>query len=101
MLGVHPKKLQRMLQVYGSNFRNLVQEVRFETGARYLQTSNASLTRIANLVGYSAVSAFSRAFKERFGISPRAWRNQPINFTCIRADSQLEEFTLESRDIYS
>ncbi len=58
MLGVHPKKLQRMLQVYGSNFRNLVQEVRLETGARYLQTSNASLTRIANLVGYSAVSAF-------------------------------------------
>ena len=33
MLGVHPKKLRRMLQVYGSNFRNLVQEVRLETGA--------------------------------------------------------------------
>ncbi len=78
MLGVHPKKLQRMLQVYGSNFRNLDQEVRLETGARYLQTSNASLTRIANLADYSAVSAYSRAFKERFGISPRAWRNQHI-----------------------
>jgi len=36
-----------------------------------------SITEIATRLGYANVYAFSKAFRKRFGVSPRAYRQQP------------------------
>lgn len=41
---------------------------------RHLRESGASMTELAHRVGYSELSAFSFAFRQRHGVSPRAWR---------------------------
>lgn len=38
-----------------------------------------SLTEIAELVGYSQLSALTRSFKRIMGASPAAWRRQQIS----------------------
>ncbi|PFN85851.1 AraC family transcriptional regulator, partial [Bacillus sp. AFS076308] len=42
--------------------------------ANLLRSSNSSLMRIAEEVGYQTDTAFSRAFRREFGAPPAAWR---------------------------
>jgi len=42
--------------------------------ANLLSRSNASLTHIAEQVGYQTDTAFSRAFRREYGLPPAAWR---------------------------
>ena len=42
--------------------------------ANLLRSSNSSLIRIAEEVGYQTDTAFSRAFRREFGTPPAAWR---------------------------
>lgn len=42
--------------------------------ANLLRSSNSSLMRIAEKVGYQTDTAFSRAFRREFGAPPAAWR---------------------------
>jgi transcriptional regulator GlxA family with amidase domain len=47
---------------------------RIQVAAHQLRTSDMSLARIAEHVGYESEAAFSRAFKRNFGVPPAAWR---------------------------
>ena len=47
---------------------------RMQVAAQELRNTGASLTRIANRVGYESEAAFSRAFKKIFGTAPATWR---------------------------
>jgi AraC-like DNA-binding protein len=47
---------------------------RMQVAAHELKNSRASLSRIAELVGYESEAAFSRAFKKTFGTAPATWR---------------------------
>lgn len=76
LVSMHPKALQRKLRCYGTNFRELKAEVRLDMAERYLSDSNIPLTTIANILGYSALSNFSQAFKSRHLVSPTVWRNR-------------------------
>ena len=42
--------------------------------ANLLRSSNSSLMRIAEEVGYQTDTAFSRAFRREYGAPPAAWR---------------------------
>lgn len=53
----------------------LVQE-RLRRGARSLADSLQSISEIARSLGYDDVSAFSHQFRQRYGVSPRAYRQQ-------------------------
>jgi AraC-like DNA-binding protein len=44
-----------------------------------LAQSPMPLTQIADLLGYSELSAFSRAFKAEHGVSPEQWRDAAIS----------------------
>jgi len=70
MLGMHPRTLARRLAAEGATFRGLVQEVRFETADKLINETNVSISRIAELLGYSDQTAFSRAFSNRYGLPP-------------------------------
>src|SRR5436190_1016649 len=49
---------------------------RKQLAAHQLRTSDTSLVRIAEHVGYESEAAFNRAFKRHFGVPPAAWRQK-------------------------
>jgi len=55
-------------------FHDLVKETRFELAKHYLDQSDISLTEISLLLGYSELSAFSRAFRRLSGETPQQYR---------------------------
>lgn len=55
-------------------FDELVLSVRQSVALRYVEESDHDLTEIALMLGYSELSAFSRAFKRWHGASPNARR---------------------------
>ena len=56
------------------DLRDLLAEARFEAACGLLQGSDAPLEDIALRLGYSDVTAFTRAFRRWAGASPAAWR---------------------------
>jgi AraC-like DNA-binding protein len=58
-------------------------EVRLELAARLLESSDASLSELAQTVGYASEFAFSRAFKRRFGVAPSFFRRRSATPTVV------------------
>lgn len=70
-LGVDRRTLARRLAAEGSSFSALVDELRSDLLARYLEDGTRPLADIAALLGFSAPSAFSRWHRQRFGVAAR------------------------------
>lgn len=79
MLGLHKRTLQRRLKEQSLNFKEILNDVRVRTACWQLESSNMDMTLLSEMLGYSDVSAFSRAFKTRMGISPLKWRKTQKN----------------------
>lgn len=62
--------LYRKLKSEGHAFQQLIESVRKEKAIRYIKEQRYSLSEIAFLLGFSELSAFSRAFKRWTGTSP-------------------------------
>ncbi|WP_226911397.1 AraC-like transcriptional regulator QhpR [Gallaecimonas mangrovi] len=75
-MGLSSWSLQRRLKEQGLSFTAVVEKVRCEMATYYLQQRQLPISQMALLLGYSEVSAFSRAFRRWFGISPRQWRKE-------------------------
>jgi len=58
------------------SFSQLVERVRRELAVYYLRQPKRPVSDLAGLLGYSETSAFSRAFRRWFGVSPRQWRSE-------------------------
>jgi len=71
--------LQRKLRDLGLSFTQLVDQIRQETAMAHLKQQHLSVTQLASLLGYSETSAFSRAFKRWFGLSPKQWRSATLS----------------------
>lgn len=78
-LAIDKRTLQRRLKRENSCYKTLLDNVRFEVASQYLIDSGASLSTLADMLGYSDLSAFSNAFKAKTGLSPRAWRAQYVS----------------------
>lgn len=68
--------LYRKLKREGHGFHELVEEVRQAKAKRHVAGSRYSLSEIAFLLGFSELSAFSRAFKRWTGESPAQYRSR-------------------------
>jgi len=68
--------LYRRLKKEGLGFHELVEEVRKDKAMRYVASDHYALGEIAFLLGFSELSAFSRAFKRWTGIAPAQYRNR-------------------------
>jgi AraC-like DNA-binding protein len=66
--------MQRRLREEGSSFEMLKDEVRRETAIRCLGQIDLPLSRLAEMLGYSEVSALSRSCNRWFATSPRKLR---------------------------
>ncbi|NBB35153.1 AraC family transcriptional regulator ligand-binding domain-containing protein [Pseudomonas kielensis] len=75
-LNISTRTLQRQLEDEGTTFQDLLSSTRQAMASRYLLDSNISISQLADLLGYSDQSAFSRAFQRWHGQSPREWRKQ-------------------------
>ncbi|GAA5016998.1 AraC family transcriptional regulator [Acinetobacter puyangensis] len=75
-LGISSCILTRRLKLEGLTFTALVDGVRCELAQYYIQQKNIPISEMAFLLGYSEVSAFSRAFKRWFGVNPRQCRHE-------------------------
>ncbi len=76
LLQMHPKQLQRALREKGTSFREIRADARLSLAEHFLKDSSIQLTTIAEMLGYSELSAFTRAFKSKHGQSPKDWRRQ-------------------------
>ena len=75
-VGLHPKKLQRILTEHNTSYRQLLDEVRKSEAMRLLQQKHINMTDLALRLGYAELSIFSRRFKLWFGMSPTEWQHK-------------------------
>lgn len=73
-MGLHRRTLHRSLKEVNTSYTELLDKVRKNTAMNILKQTNMNLTNLSTLLCYSEPSAFSRAFKSWFGITPRQWR---------------------------
>ncbi len=73
-MGVETAELQRRLRELGVSYNDLLRAARQDLALRYVRESDMPLTEIALAVGYSELSAFSRAFRAWTGLSPQRYR---------------------------
>ncbi|WP_372980471.1 AraC family transcriptional regulator [Marinobacter sediminum] len=66
--------LYRKLKREGLSFHDLVEQVRKDKALRYVAADHYALGEIAFLLGFSELSAFSRAFKRWTGTAPAQYR---------------------------
>lgn len=74
MLRINRRTLTRRLEVEGTSFRQLTEEVQYEIARQLIENTTMSMTQISLTLRYSEASAFSRAFRQWSGMTPRAWR---------------------------
>ena len=77
-LGLNTRTLQRRLDEAGHSFTDLINEVRRELVVRYMANPDNSVGKIAELLGYSVHSSFTRWFITHFGVPPAQWRGHPV-----------------------
>jgi AraC-like DNA-binding protein len=75
-LGVDSRTVQRRLVDSGETFSSLLNAVRAELAPRLVPNPRRPLTQIAQELGFSQPSAFSRWFRGQFGCSPTEWRSR-------------------------
>jgi AraC-like DNA-binding protein len=75
-LRVSPRTLRRKLAAEGVTFAGILEDLRFALAKYYLAEQDLSISRIAWLLGYTEVSAFSHAFRRWTGRTPRADRSR-------------------------
>ena len=66
---------RRFLRETGKSPGRTIRELRLKEAAELLRTTREPIRRIGERCGFSTPFSFSRAFRNRFGVSPRAFRN--------------------------
>ncbi len=69
-------QLRQLLIQKGSNFRSVLHEVMRTLAEMHLADESKSIHDVAQLLGYSEHSAFTRAFIKWTGLSPIAFRKR-------------------------
>lgn len=74
ILGLTSQEFQKRLKRSGLSFNHILRAARRELALHYLEDPDMPLTDIAYNLGYSELSAFSRAFRSWSGMSPQRYR---------------------------
>jgi len=65
---------KRFADAYGSGPMELLRDLRMRLAGGLLRDTDLPVKRVAEMVGFSSRSAFSRTFEAKTGLSPRAFR---------------------------
>ena len=74
-LRLPPHELRRRLKAEGASFRHIRDHAKRDVAIRLLTTTELSIEEIGHRAGFSAASAFVRAFSAWTGLSPGAFRS--------------------------
>ena len=75
LVGLNDYKLKiGFRQVFGTTVFGYLYQYRMQRARALLVAGERSVSAVAELVGYTNLSAFSTAFKRKFGISPTAYK---------------------------
>lgn len=72
------RTLRRRLKDLGTSYQKILDDVKRELAIEYLQTTNLSVQEISELLGYSEVTNFRRAFVKWVNISPYEYRKHMV-----------------------
>lgn len=75
-LAMSPRTLQRHLRELGYSFNALADEVRQQVADLYLRQPDIAIAEVAYLLGFSEQSAFNRAFRRWYGVTPKQYRTR-------------------------
>jgi AraC family transcriptional regulator len=75
-LGVSKFHMHRIFkEAFGKNIYENIKSIRLQKAANLLLTNRYStISEVAGLCGYSSQSSFLKAFRDRFEMTPKAWR---------------------------
>ncbi|WP_437691832.1 AraC family transcriptional regulator [Sorangium sp. So ce176] len=73
-LGMSARTLQRRLGDEGESYKSVLDEARRKLAVAHMRERGRTISEVAFLLGFSEVSAFSRAFRRWTGHSPAAYR---------------------------
>lgn len=73
-LGCSRSRLYQALKAQGVSLHDTLARVRFERARALLRDPMQSVSDVADVLGYADASAFGKAFRRAFGISPGDWR---------------------------
>jgi AraC-like DNA-binding protein len=76
-LGLSERTLARKLASVGLTYSEALEQLRRVLARRYLAEDDLSVSRVAWLLGFREVSAFTNAFRRWTGHTPTAERNRP------------------------
>lgn len=76
-LGVAPRTLRRRLAEEGRSFRGVLDALRKALARQAVCASQRPISQVALDLGFSELSAFSRAYRRWFGVSPTDARTDP------------------------
>jgi AraC-like DNA-binding protein len=74
LFSIHSRTLARRLTGFGTRFRTLVDEERFEIARQLLENTTLEVNQVATSLGYARASVFTRAFRRWSGATPASWR---------------------------
>ncbi|VFQ46266.1 helix-turn-helix transcriptional regulator [Desulfoluna butyratoxydans] len=76
-VGMNKDKLnQGFHKVFGTSVFGCFRQQKMEEAKKLLESKEMNVTEVAYTVGYSQPGTFSRAFKQYFGISPKAYHRR-------------------------
>jgi transcriptional regulator GlxA family with amidase domain len=88
-IGASPRGLQRALAESGDgSFTRALKTTRLRAGAQLIASSCLPISEVGRKVGYASAEHFTRAFRQEYGLAPRAFRSA---CRARSADSTLEE----------
>jgi AraC-like DNA-binding protein len=70
-----PTKLKKGFKmIFGTGLFEYFETIRLEKSKEMMSDRNKSLKEISKAIGYKHANNYSKAFKKKYGISPRSWR---------------------------
>lgn len=91
ILAMTPRALSRRLATEGTNFRNILHEVRMEVASHYLRSSRLTVEKVAELMGFSNASSLRRAIKNWTGNSVGEIREQRTSYDHAELESEISD----------
>ncbi len=77
-LHMGPRTLRRRLKTLNTSYQQILDDVRKELAVQYLVTTDLSTQQISDLLGYTEVTNFRRAFLKWANTSPFKYRKQAL-----------------------
>jgi AraC-like DNA-binding protein len=76
LLNISEQTLRRRLSAEGTSYQQIKDNLRSDLATKLLSNRSLNIAEVARLLDFSEPRAFTRAFKQWSGLTPRAYRSQ-------------------------